>query len=151
MDLLCSTERERSALLSFAAGRSFAACLPSLPLTGRASVDEELPPLSDIFADSPLQPPLAGHVVRTRATFLSSTGRLGFGLVHRDRAASDVGKNAARLMLPFVPRAPASCKSLWRHLLDTVDSSPSAGRHPGSCCSAGEQRVGLRHHSAVRA
>ena len=38
-----------SALLSFAAARSFAASLLSLPLTGTANVDGELPPLSDIL------------------------------------------------------------------------------------------------------
>ena len=52
-----------SALLSFAAARSFAASLLSLPLTGTANVDGELPPLSDILADSPPPPPLASRVV----------------------------------------------------------------------------------------
>ena len=52
-----------SAFLSFAAARSFAASLLSLPLTGTANVDGELPPLSDILADSPPPPPLASRVV----------------------------------------------------------------------------------------
>ena len=49
-----------SALLSFAATRSFAASLLFLPLTGTANVDGEQPPFSDIFADSPSQRPQCG-------------------------------------------------------------------------------------------
>ena len=52
-----------SALLSFAAARSFAASLLSLPLTGTANVDGELPPLSDMLADSASLPPLASRLV----------------------------------------------------------------------------------------
>ena len=52
-----------SALLSFAAARSFAASLLSLPLTGTANVDGELPPLSDMLADSVSLPPLASRLV----------------------------------------------------------------------------------------
>ena len=47
----------------FAAARSFAASLLSLPLTGTANVDGELPPLSDMLADSASLPRLASHLV----------------------------------------------------------------------------------------
>jgi len=52
-----------SAPLSFAAARSFAASLLSLPLTGTANVDGEIPPLSDMLADSASLPPLASRPV----------------------------------------------------------------------------------------
>ena len=51
-----------SALLSFAAARSFAASLLFLPVTGTANVDGELPPLSDILTDSTAQPPHASRL-----------------------------------------------------------------------------------------
>ena len=51
-----------SALLSFAAARAFAASLPSLPLGGTANVDGEPPLLSDILAESSLEPPLASRM-----------------------------------------------------------------------------------------
>ncbi|CAE7774315.1 unnamed protein product [Symbiodinium sp. CCMP2592] len=51
-----------SAVLSFAAARAFAASLLSLPLGGTANVDGESPLLSDILADSSLEPPLASRM-----------------------------------------------------------------------------------------
>ena len=51
-----------SALLSFAAALAFAASLLSLPLGGVANVDGESPLLSDILADSCLEPPLASRM-----------------------------------------------------------------------------------------
>ncbi|CAE7209788.1 unnamed protein product [Symbiodinium sp. KB8] len=51
-----------SALLSFAAARAFAASLLSLPLGGTANVDGEPPLLSDIFAESSLEPPFASRM-----------------------------------------------------------------------------------------
>ena len=51
-----------SALLSFAAARAFATSLLSLPLGGTANVDGESPLLSDILADSSLEPPLASRL-----------------------------------------------------------------------------------------
>ena len=51
-----------SALLSFAAARAFAASLLSLPLGGTANVDGEPPLLSDILAESSLEPPLASRM-----------------------------------------------------------------------------------------
>ncbi|CAE7607217.1 unnamed protein product [Symbiodinium sp. CCMP2592] len=54
------------AVLSDAAPRFFAANLLSLPHTGTANFDGELPPLSDILADSPSQPPFASRVVLLR-------------------------------------------------------------------------------------
>ena len=51
-----------SALLSFAAARAFAASLLSLPLGGAANVDGESPLLSDMLADSCLEPPLASRM-----------------------------------------------------------------------------------------
>ena len=46
-----------SALLAFAAARTFAASLLSLPLSGTANVDGDMPLLSDVLADSAEQPP----------------------------------------------------------------------------------------------
>ena len=51
-----------SALISFAAARAFAKNLLSLPLGGTANVDGESPLLSDILADSSLEPPLEGRL-----------------------------------------------------------------------------------------
>ena len=51
-----------SALISFAAARAFATSLLSLPLGGTANVDGESPLLSDILADSSLEPPLASRL-----------------------------------------------------------------------------------------
>ena len=51
-----------SALLSFAAARAFAASLLSLPLGGAANVGEKSPLLSDILANSCLEPPLASRM-----------------------------------------------------------------------------------------
>ena len=44
-------------------GVRFAANLLSLPLTGTAILHRELPPLSDMVAESPSQPPFASRVV----------------------------------------------------------------------------------------
>ena len=46
-----------SALLAFAAARTFATSLLSLPLSGTANVDGDMPLLSDVLADSAEQPP----------------------------------------------------------------------------------------------
>ena len=51
-----------SALLAFAAARTFAASLLSLPLSGTANVDGDMPLLSDVLADSSEQPPLASRM-----------------------------------------------------------------------------------------
>ena len=44
-----------------------------LPLTGTAIVDGELPPLHDILAASPSQPPIASRVVPLLQVFASCT------------------------------------------------------------------------------
>ena len=49
-----------SALLAFA--RAFAASLLSLPWSGTANVDGDMPLLSDVLADSAEQPPLANRM-----------------------------------------------------------------------------------------
>jgi len=54
----------RSALLSFAAARSFAASLLVLPLFGTANLDGEVPLLSDVLADSAELPPIASRLPR---------------------------------------------------------------------------------------
>ena len=50
-----------SALLAFAAARSFAASLLSLPLAATANVDGEAPLLSDLLADSAEPPPISSR------------------------------------------------------------------------------------------
>ena len=78
-----------SALLSFAAARSSAASLMSLPLSG------ELPPTSSL---TPFPSPRSPAVWCERALcapslqFFAVRCRPGFGVVHRHRAALDVGK-----------------------------------------------------------
>ena len=87
--------------------RSFAASLLSLPLTGTANVDGELPPLSDILADSPSRSPLASRVawreyaLRAPPLLLFAIDCcLGFEL----RVAMDVGKKV-REKKPIKTRA----------------------------------------------
>ena len=52
-----------SAPLAFAATRTFAASLLSLPLSGTANVDGDLPLFSDVLGDSSEQPPLASRML----------------------------------------------------------------------------------------
>ena len=51
-----------SSLISFAAARTFAASLLSLPLGGTASVDGDPPLLSEVLVDSAIPPPIASRL-----------------------------------------------------------------------------------------
>ena len=50
------------ALLAFLAAQTFAASLVSLPLSGTANIDGDMPLLSDVLADSAEQPSLASRM-----------------------------------------------------------------------------------------
>ena len=59
---MCRSLRRTVVWVSLCRSRSFAASLPSLPISNTANLDGEPPLLSDVLADSSEVPPLASRL-----------------------------------------------------------------------------------------